>query len=159
MPKTYIRKGIKNQWTDVQMTAAKKAVQSGELSIGRAAVKFGIPKSTLGDHVKGTSSKRYGGPRTILSAAEEKEIVTDCMVLQELGFPLTRDLVSITVRDFLKDQERDNPFKDGIPGYDWWNRFLRRHPTLSERTPEHLQHQRARAATPEVKKKYTFNTQ
>ena len=34
-----------------------------------------IPKSTLHDHLSGTSSKRYGGPPTVLTASEEKEIV------------------------------------------------------------------------------------
>ena len=133
------RKGTKNAWTDVQLKAAKEAVQSGELSIRKAGEKFGIPKSTLQDHVKGTSTKRYGGPHTVLTPIEEKEIATICVVMQERGFPLTRDFVSVTVRDYLRDQGRANPFTNGIPGYDWWSRFLRRNPNLSERKLEHLQ--------------------
>ena len=43
----------KNQWTD---GAAKEAVGSG-MSIRGAALKYGIPKSTLQDHLKGKSTK------------------------------------------------------------------------------------------------------
>ena len=81
------------------MVAAMKAVQSKELSIRAAGAKFGIPSSTLHDHLRGTSTKRYDGAPTILTANEEKEIVTSCLVMQELGFPLTREFVSMALRD------------------------------------------------------------
>jgi len=42
-------------------------------------------------------------------------------VLQEIGFGLTKELVGIVIRDYLKDQPaRPNPFHHGIPGNDWW---------------------------------------
>ncbi len=150
MPKLYIKKSNKNQWTSAQLDAAMKAVQSGQMSVRAAGLRFSIPKSTLQDHLKGTSTKRYGGPQTILTTSEEKEIVTSCIVMQEMGFPLTRDFVSVCVRDFLRGSERSHHFKGGIPSYDWWLGFLRRNPNLVERKPEHLQHQRAQAAKPEV---------
>ena len=47
---------------------------------------------------------------TILSPAEEKELVTTIQVLQEIGFGLTKDLVSVVICDYLKDQPaRPNP--------------------------------------------------
>lgn len=58
---------------------------------------------------------------TILSPAEEKELVTTIQVLQEIGFGFTKDLVSRVICDYLKDQPaRPNSFKLGIPGQDWW---------------------------------------
>ena len=99
-------------------------MQFSQVSVRKAGEKFGIPKSTLQDHLKGTSTKRYGGPATILTANEEKEIATSCIVMQELGFPLTRNLVSITVWDFLREKGRSDQFKDGIPGADWWQGFF-----------------------------------
>ena len=152
MPRVYIRKGIRNQWTDAQLAAAKQAVQSGELSIRAAGIKYGVPKTTLSHHLSGESTKRYGGPKTVLTAAEEKEIVISCQVLQELGFPLTKDHVSVAVRDYLAEGGRGHHFRDGIPGYDWWVGFFRRHPKLVERKPEHLPKNRAQAAKPEVRK-------
>lgn len=58
-----------------------------------------------------------------------------CQVLQELGYGLTRSIVNDIVCHFLKDQKKENPFKDGIPGYDWWEGFLGRWPSLRERKP------------------------
>ena len=74
-------------------------------------------------------------------------MVTTCQVLQELGYGLTRDIVNDVLRSFLK---RPNPFKDDIPGPDWWDGFLQRWPKLSERKPQHLSTKRATAANPET---------
>ena len=116
-----------------------------------AASKFGIPSSTLHDHLKGKSLKRYGGAPTILTPDEEEEVVTACMVLQQLGFPLTKHYVSAALRDFLNETGRGDKFKGGLPQYDWWCGFFTRHPKLVERKPEHLPKNRAQASTPEVK--------
>ena len=58
----------------------------------------------------------------------------------------------MVVRDYLKDQEfRPNPFKEGVPGRDWWSRFLKRWSSeLSVRKPQHLPTHRAVSATVEV---------
>ena len=42
-------------WTEEQMRAAYEAVKDG-MSIRRAAEEYGVPKSTLGDHVSGSCS-------------------------------------------------------------------------------------------------------
>ena len=44
-------------------------------------------------------------------------------MLQQIGFGLTRELVGVVVRDYLKDQEI--PFEMVFPVNDWW-RLLRR---------------------------------
>ena len=73
---------------------------------------------TLSDHVKGVTKIGAGVP-TILMAKEEREIVASMQALQEIGFGLTKELVGVVVRDYLKDQEGwPNPFRDGVPGRD-----------------------------------------
>ena len=69
---------------------------------------------------------------------EEEEIVITCQFLQELGYGLTCDIVTRVVHAYLQDQKRVSPFRDGVPGADWWEGFLGRWPTLSERKPQHL---------------------
>ena len=93
----------------------------------------------------GKACKVGAGRPTVLTAAEEEEIVITCQVLQELGYGLTREIVTRVVHDFLKDQKRVSPFTDGVPGADWWVGFLARWPTLSERKPQHLSTRRAMA--------------
>ena len=151
MPRTYVKKGKSNSWTTAQLKAAMKAVEGGELTVRGAAARFGIPKSTLHDHVRGTHPRVHSGAPTVLTTEEEKEIERACVALQDMGFPLTKEFVSIVIRDFLKERGRNVQFKGGIPGYDWWLGFFRRHPKLVQRKPEHLPKCRAAAAQPEVR--------
>ena len=77
-------------------------------------------------------------------------MVTLCQVMQKLAFPLTRELMTVALRDFLRDSGRGERLRDQTPGPDWWSGFLRRNPELVERRPEHLPQCRAAAANPEV---------
>ena len=95
MPRTYIKKGTENKWSDEQLQAAMTAVKSKELSAAAAARRYGIPASTLHDHLVGKSKRRYGERRQLLTPVEEKEVERVCQVMQELGYPLTRDFVSM----------------------------------------------------------------
>ena len=55
------------------------------------------------------------------------------------------------VSTFLRDCDRQNPFKDNIPGKDWFKRFERRNKDiLTRRKPEILSMARARSFTNEV---------
>ena len=68
-------------------------------------------------------------------------------VLQELGFGLTRRIVSEVVHKYLTASDRPSRFHDGLPGRDWWERFLKRwSKQLAERKPQHLSVKRAAAA-------------
>ena len=113
-----ISEGVRrtNGQTQSCIVAAMKAVQSKELSIRAAGAKFGIPSSTLHDHLRGTSTKRYGGAPTILTANEEKEIVTSCLVMQESGFPLTREFVSMALRDYIEGPTNSRKALQGMIG-------------------------------------------
>ena len=66
-----------------------------------------------------------GGP-TVLTYTEEREIVLYLIALGEMGFGLTKYLVDIIVRDYLKENKLPNPFSQGISGKDWWTRFRKR---------------------------------
>ena len=150
MPRLTKRTCSKNQWTDEQLELAKSDIEVNKLSIRAAAIKHGIPPSTLRDHVQGKSKKRYGGPSTVFTADEEKEIERVCQVMQEMGFPLSKEFVSVALGEYLELTGRQEEFKHGLPGYDWWTGFLKRHPQLVQRKPEHLPQNRAQAARSEV---------
>lgn len=141
----------KNQWSTAQLNVAVHRVKAKDLSLRQAAILYGIPRSTLSDHVTGKSTKRYGGVSKALSSTEENEIVITCQVLAELGFPMNVDYVNAVVIDYLKQEGKPNPFgKSGVPGRDWWSRFFKRHPELVKRKPQHLTKTRAEANDPKV---------
>ncbi|KAK9718003.1 hypothetical protein QE152_g23443 [Popillia japonica] len=48
-----------------------------------------------------------------------------------------------TVKDIINSDGRLNPFKDGLPGYKWFNPFLNRQPEVSQRHAESINTARA----------------
>lgn len=140
-------------WTDEQLQAALSDLRTGRAkSVRGAALLYGIPHSTLDDHYTGKATKRFGGPSTVLAYSVEKEIATSCMVLQEFGFPVTKEMVTALIRDYLKETGQPNPFTNDTPGRAWWRGFFKRWPAIVERKPQHLPKSRAMAANSEVRK-------
>ena len=140
-PKT--KKGA--SYTQEMVQNALEEVSRG-MSVRAAAKMFNIPHSTLQDHVTGKSSKVGAGAPTVLSYSEEQEIVITCQVLSEMGFGITRELIAVVISDYIREQGISTPFANGMPGKDWWQRFLKCWPTLTERKPQHLSTRRAEAA-------------
>ena len=124
--------------------------QAGESSVRAVAKKYGIPSSTLHDHVHDTSKQIGAGGPTVLQKSEEKEIAVACVSLAEMGFGITRELVEVVLFDYIKENDIPNPFNGGVPGRDWWQGFMRRWPMLSERKPKHLSLKRAQAGDKEI---------
>ena len=136
---------MKKSYSAESLKSAIAEVQVGESSVRAIANKYGIPSNTLHDHVHGTSKQIGASGPTVLQRSEEKEIAVACVSLAEMGFGITRKLVQVVLFDYLKDNDIPNPFKGGVPGKDWWQRFMRRWPMLSERKPQHLTLKRAEA--------------
>ena len=120
------KRSVACAWSDVQLEAAVVDVKAGKAGVRAAARKYGIPRSSLHDHLSGKTSKRHRGHQTVLTAMVEKEIVTACIIFQEFGFPLMKELVGAIVRDHLEHIGQASPLTNGIPGREWWTRFLQR---------------------------------
>ena len=124
------------------LQAALHEIQQRQgVSVRSVAKKYGVPPSTLYRHVQAESNVGSGRP-TVLTPAEEKEIVYSCQVLQEMGFGMTREMVGAIVVDYLTTVGRDNPF-NGQPGFKWWKGFQKRNPQLVDRKPQHFPKHRA----------------
>jgi hypothetical protein len=78
---------------------------------------------TLHKHSSGLPSRVGGGRLSVLSKEEERELVTICAVLQEVGFPLTKDDVTAAVCQYLTENSISNHFKNEFPGESWWREF------------------------------------
>ena len=55
-----------------------------------------------------------------------------------MGFRLDKDIINV-VAEYMKNSRKKKPFKDGVPGEDWWRLFMKRHPKLTKRKPQALQ--------------------
>ena len=79
-----------------------------------------------------------------------REIALTCTTLADMEYGLTNDLVEVVIYDYLKENDIPNPFTGGVPGCDWWQRFLKHWPRLSERKPQHLSKKRAQAGNGDI---------
>ena len=112
-------------------------------NIKSSADKYSIPYTTLSNHMSGrVSGENSRGHPTVLTAEEETEIVDACIIFAEWGFDLGRKEVEGIVSNYLKCTKKKNPFKDTIPGEGWWSGFMKRHPEIRKRKPQHIQQNR-----------------
>ncbi|KAH3844882.1 hypothetical protein DPMN_087148 [Dreissena polymorpha] len=80
--------------------------------------------------------------------AEEKRIVEWLTQMSHIGYGRTKYELIRTVGKFVKEYGHKTPFKDGVPGKDWYYAFMERHPEIKLRSPRQLGKERA-VITPE----------
>ena len=115
MVRTYERKGSKMKWSEEDMEKAIRHAKHHK-NISTAAKLFKVPRTTLHDRLSGRVAKgaKVGHP-TVLTAAEEAEVVETCMLFAEWGFGLGRREVESVIQDYLRVTKKANPFKDEVP--------------------------------------------
>ena len=130
---------------------AIKRVKEKEITLRKASLQYGIPKSTLSLYVNEKlqpGSRR--GPASILTQEEEEKLVEYAAHMAQIGYGCTREqILDIVVKIVAKDG-RVNPFTNGRPDRKWWSLFRKRNKLVTLRTPEKLQLARAKCCTPEV---------
>ena len=118
----------------------KKAIDevSQGCSTRSAAIMYGIPRSTLSDHVNGKSCGRSGG--AYLSQEEELELADFLCETASIGIPRTRKDVLALVQNILSSRGRDITVTMG-----WMDRFMQQHPRISLKSAVPLSKSRAKA--------------
>lgn len=158
MPKKYVplQKGpyAKHNYDD--MEKAVQCVREGKLSVRKAAEKFKIAKSTLGDRVKGkTAINAKSGRNPVIPSEIENNIVETTVKGAERGFGLGRKQMLNRIGSLCK-KYKISGFKNGTPSKHVWYSLKSRHPELTLRKPEKLGTVRARMLNEVVVQKY-FN--
>ncbi|XP_064292244.1 uncharacterized protein LOC128672662 [Plodia interpunctella] len=128
----------KKNYTPFQMAQAIEAVKRGE-KIATAAKKFGVPRITLHDKITSKTPVTCSmGPGTYLSTEEEAILEKWILDMTDKHIPITKDELLDSVQRIIVDQQKNTPFANNRPGRKWYNLFLNRHPTLSERKAQNL---------------------
>ncbi|XP_053406593.1 uncharacterized protein LOC128559316 [Mercenaria mercenaria] len=132
------------KYSPSKMEAAVHMVESGSMSKKKAALTFGVPRAILIDKLSG----RYKlgstpGRSTVLTKAEEQNLVDYCKLMTSVGYPLKKDELLHEVKKVLDHDKRPTPFNNNLHGKDWFYGFKKRHPEISQRTAMTLGHQRA----------------
>ena len=107
----------------------------------RAALAYGIPRSTLHDHYKGKiGPDARPGPEPYLSIEEEEELTNFLIKCSRIGYPKTRQQVLGIVQEIVSKRRPDVSVTNG-----WWERFSKRHPNVCLKTSVPLSYVRAMA--------------
>ncbi|KAG5893479.1 hypothetical protein JTB14_031257 [Gonioctena quinquepunctata] len=101
-----------------------------------ACRKYKIPRATLQFRLSEKFTKSSHGPLPILTTHEEAILVEWIKDCQRKGFPRRREDIQISVKQFLDDSPRENPFKNNLPGDGWYKALMKRHPDLTTRKSE-----------------------
>lgn len=126
----------KRQYSKESIDKAIEFVKNKQGSIRLAAKTFGVPRSSIVYKIAHPDTKFKSGPDSVLSLEEEKVLVDYIISLSSRGFPRKKEDILDSVQNYLKENPRPNPFKDGRPGDKWFSSFMKRHPILGTRNAE-----------------------
>ena len=128
---------------------AVEAVKDGS-TIRRAAIEYGVKKSTLHDYYSG--KVRFGahqGPERYLSDEEEHELYTFLVKCAKIGFAKSQKEVLALVCAIVADKKKVDVEEVTITS-GWWSSFKKRYPQLTVHSGTKLAYVRAIAQDPEV---------
>jgi hypothetical protein len=118
------------------------AVVEDGRKIQEASEDFGIPPSTLRAHLIGTIQSRKRGKKVVMIEQEEAALEQYVLNMCDRAHPL--NMTQLIMKATQLTQHRETPFKDGIPGREWFKWFYRRHPELVLRVAQGLDTNRAK---------------
>ena len=108
---------------------------------------FGVPTTSLCDHLYDKTLTRQRGNALVLRADEEQKLVDYIFKMEDLGHPLTT--VELRLKVALATQTRAIPWSaTGLSSKGWFRRLRIRHPEIATRKSQGLDISRARALCP-----------
>ena len=144
----HVGKDIYCRYDQTAMSDALEAVKCG-MPVRKAAERFGVPLSTLSDRVTGKKSLNVQlGRRTAIPLEVENCMAEKAMDLASKGFGIGRKQMVARAATLCRQMNAKTPFKNGVPGKDWWAGFRRRHPQVVLRKAEKLSTVRSRMLNP-----------
>lgn len=136
MPKVKTNKAYEKSYSEDDVLRALESIRNG-MSQRKATQEFGVPRSTLQFRVSDKfRNKTSHGPNPVLSPDEESRIEEWISVCQRNGFPVRIEAVQDSVKRYLDEHPRQNPFVNNRPGRGWCRAFFKRHTNVTLRTPE-----------------------
>ena len=119
-------------WTDRFLENALNSITNDGMSFREASKVYGIPTTSIRDHLYGRTTSRQKDIRPVLAAYEEKKIVDYVFNMQDLGHPLT--LAELRLKVATAIQTRSTPWNaSGVLSRGCLHIFCSRHPEISSR--------------------------
>ncbi|XP_055640903.1 uncharacterized protein LOC129778185 [Toxorhynchites rutilus septentrionalis] len=136
----------RQRWKEGELEKATQAIKDG-FSLRKASRVFAIPRTTLMRIVQNSSAASEETHRTVFSSQQEQEMLNHVLNLQSRLYGLTARDIRKMAFELAEKNRLPHPFnpKTRLAGRDWFIGFMKRHPTISMRTPEGTSVARARA--------------
>lgn len=138
MPRNYQRK-TEAKYKLEDLERAIQNVKNKTLSLGKAAVAYSVPKSTIHDYLKREVIKEpKKGRKAIFSEEQERELEEHIIKCSKVFYGLTIEMVRKIAFKFAKVNNLKHNFDETsqMAGKDWFYGFKKRHPNISLRKPE-----------------------
>ena len=129
-----------------EIEAAKILINQESLSLRKAEVLMGIPKSTLSDHINGKYNgySTTFGPSKALSHDYEDALINYAEFMGTRGYPLGRKDLKVFANKLIIDHNRPTLIKSSGPSDKWLSNFISRHKDrISFRTAHPVESSRA----------------
>ncbi|KAG6979718.1 hypothetical protein FocnCong_v010367 [Fusarium oxysporum f. sp. conglutinans] len=131
-------------YTEDEVAEAMLDATDNGLSQSKSAQKREIPRSTLGDRLRGLPSRsEVTQPAQLLSKPEESRLVAWILRQEALGYAPSHSQVRATVNALLRQQGREKPV-----GVHWLARFMKRHPSIKTKIGKRQEASRFNCFTP-----------
>lgn len=149
MVRHYVRKSNRSNYSSQKLEEAINDVRSGRKNAYNASKKYGIPLSTLLDRLKGRrgAKSKSLGRSTALSKRDEMRLASGLLTMEKYGFGLSRKEVLELTGQYVQTNKIKNPFRNGVPGEDWFLAFAKRN-NLSIKKPQSVEIARKRSCNP-----------
>ena len=119
-------RGKYHAWEQTDLEKAMHAKLSG-LSYRRSAAMYGIPTTTLYDHMSGkVEVGAQPGPKRYLNDEEEEELARFLVEVAKIGYPHSKSQTLALVQQMVESKGIKTTVSNG-----WWERFIQRHSQLS----------------------------
>lgn len=150
MVRKYTRKTT-SKYSKETLGVAAAAVRDKRMTLVESARFYGIPKTTVFRHVSGSSGIKSssGGRSTAIPLEVESRMASNIKTMEKWGYGLSKKEIIFAMEQYLKNNSIKTPFKDNVPGDDYFLNFKRRH-GLSQKKPQSVEVARKRAADPFV---------
>jgi len=141
MVRTYKRKTNRAEYGSEALVTALGALDAGE-SVKNVSRIYGIPPKTLRRHrdkkVKSPGEVCMGAKTAVFTAAQEADLVTHIQEMERSFFGMSTTDVRKLAYQLAKHLGVSGIFSNAseIAGRDWLAGFMKRHPTLSIRSPQ-----------------------
>ena len=146
-------RGQYKQYDEQKLSTAYNDIITGKLSMRRAAIEYGIPRSTLSDRVTGKvmGPTVKSGPTRYLNDSEELELENFIIKMAKIGYAYSRKEIIQLVQEFI---DKKKPHDNIVVTSGWWECYRRRHPNIVLRKSEPLSHICSMATQPEILEGY-----